>query len=308
VLLALGTAFPFPARYLAFAHTFSNDESARFLSLVDKLRAETGLVVMNLDTNNATLAQTHAAKALSLLDNSTLREIRERNSRISTTLVDGLNNLDKNVTSLASGSPQGQIPQNQIQSISQAVMSLNDTLGEAISSRIEMDQQNNATVWALALADLTNTVLNNYGNATGSPFDLRNMSAMTGTAQSGSNNNTMMPNSNSSVTNNMTSASIVDEATYQSAQYLANKSMLKLFNDVLKPLTLTANNTMGNNATTTSNNNVTSSLNDLDANLMRLSDAINNKAAPNEVMTTAHTGIHPLLMKIYGLTLAQDES
>jgi hypothetical protein len=339
-LLALGTAFPFPARYLASAHTFSNDESSRFLSLVDKIRAETGLVVMNLENNNATLAQSHAAKALGLLDDFTIRELRERNSRISTTLVDGLKNLDKNVSSLASGSPQGQIPQNQIQSINQAVMSLNDTLGEAISSRIEMDQQNNATVWALSLAELTNTVLSNYGNATGSPFDLRNMSAMSGmqgmqTNQTSnmtmamsndqmhmpnkSSNNTMpmTANATSSVSNMTSTTSIVDEAAYQSAQYLANNSMLKLFDDMLKPLTLSANNTMGNNATNTTSqeanisnitSNVTSSLNDLEANVMELRDAINNKAAPNEVMTIAHTGIHPLLMKIYNLTLAQDES
>ena len=318
-LLALATAFPFPARYLAFAHTFSSDESARFLSLVDKIRAETGLVAMNLESNNATLAQSHAAKALGLLDNSTIREIRERNSRISTTLVDGLNNLDKNVTSLASASAQGQIPQNEKQSISQAVMSLNDTLGEAISSRVEMEQQDNATVWALALADLTDTVLNDYANAPGSAANLTNTANLAGISSNGSSGNT-----NSSVTANTTSSTsnmstaIVNTAAYQSAQYLANKSMLNIFNDMLKPLSLTSNNTMANdsntstsigstdNLTANSNNNTTSSLSDLQTQLLQLRDEINNKADPSDVMMTAHSGILSLLMKIYGLTLAQE--
>jgi hypothetical protein len=75
----------------------------------------------------------------------------------------------------------------------------------------------------------------------------------------------------------MTKAAIVDEAAYQSAQYLANKSMLRLFNNILKPLTLSANILIGKNATTTdisSNNNVTSSLNDLNKNSHRTSRGI----------------------------------
>jgi hypothetical protein len=220
--------------------------------------------------------------------------------------------LEKNVTSLASGS-QGQTPQNEIQSLNQAVMSLNDTLGEAITSRVEREEQDNATTWAMALADLTNTVLSNYANATGSAFDLTNMSNMAETSSNttNNNNNPMTANSTSSMSNMTTT--IVNTAAYQSAQYLANKSTLQLFNDMLKPLTLSSNNTMVNTATastsqeaasnlTADNNNITSSLNDLETHLVQLRDEINNKASPNEVMMIAHTKIHPLLMQIYGLT------
>lgn len=317
-LLIIAGSFIIPASRLAYAHTFSDSESARFLSLVDKLRAETALVTMNLENNNATLAQSHAAKASNLLDNSTIREIRERNSRIAVTLDDGLKNLQKNVTSIASGS-QGGIPQNEIQSINQAVMSLNDTLGEAITSRVEREQLDNVTTWAMALADLTNTVLNNYGNATGSAANLTNTSNMTGMSSNSSGINTNSPmtaNSTSSMSHMTTT--IVNTAAYQSAQYLANKSILKMFNDNLKPLTLTSNNTMVNNAnastspetagnlTASNNNNIISSLNNLQTSLLQLRDEINNRASTNEVMTTAHSGIHPLLMKTYGLTLAQE--
>lgn len=312
-LSILAGSFIVPTSRLAYAHTYSTTESAQFLSLVNQIRAETGLISINLENNNATLAQAHAVKASSLPDNSTIREIRERNSRIAATLDDGLNNLEKNVTSLASRS-QGQTPQNEIQSINQAVMSLNDTLGEAITSRVEREEQDNATTWAMALADLTNTVLSNYGNATGSAFDLTNMSNMAETSSNTTNNNNNSPmtaNSTSSMSNMTTT--IVNTAAYQSAQYLANKSTLQLFNDMLKPLTLSSNNIMVNTTTastsqeaasnlTADNNNITSSLNDLEAHLVQLRDEINNKASPNEVMMIAHTKIHPLLMQIYGLT------
>src|SRR3712207_9371695 len=61
----------------------------------------------SLENNNATLAQAHAEKASSLLDNSTLDEIWEVNTRIADSLETGLEHLEQNVTSLASGM-QGQ--------------------------------------------------------------------------------------------------------------------------------------------------------------------------------------------------------
>jgi len=169
----------FPASHLVYAHTFSTSESAEFLSLVDQIRAETGLVTVNLESNNATLAQAHAEKASIILNNDTLDEIRERNNRIADSLEAGLEQLEGNLTSLASAS-QGQIPQDRIQNINQAVMSLNDTMAEAVTIRVEGEQQNNATTWATVLADLVNVVLSDYGNATGASFDLTDMSNMAG--------------------------------------------------------------------------------------------------------------------------------
>jgi hypothetical protein len=316
-----GSIIILPASRLAYAHTFSTSESAQFLSLVDQIRAETRLVTMNLENNNATLAQAHAQQASSLLDNSTIREIRERNTRIAVTLDSGLTQLKENVTSLASAS-QGQIPQDKIQSINQAVVSLNDTLAEAVSIRIEPDQQNNATTWAMALGDLVNVVLSDYGKATGAAFDLTNMSNLAGvggnsSSSSSSNNNTMTMSANaSSSMSNITTTTIVDKAAYQSAQYLANNTILQLFNDMLKPLTVGLNQTSGNNATNmvqqaqdglTAVNNTTSNIQQLEAGLLQLKDDINSKATPNVVMTTAHLKIHPLLIKIYGLSTGQQE-
>jgi hypothetical protein len=261
---------------------------------------------MNLENNNATLAQSHAEKASSLLDNDTLSEIRERNDRIANSLETGLEQLVENVTSLASTS-SGQIPQDRIQSINQTVMSLDDIMAEAVTARVESEQQNNATTWAMVVGDLVNAVLSDYGNATGSSFDLRDVSNMAGANTTGS------PMSNTTTT----TTTIVDTEAYQSAQYLVNNTILHLFNDTLKPLTISSTGTLSNNNTTTmtqegqgtspaAGNTTSSNIDKLEAGLMQLKDNINSKATPNEVMITAHLNISPLLMQIYGLTPEQE--
>ena len=341
--LILAGSFIFPASHLVYAHTFSSNESAEFLSLVNQIRVETGLVTMNLENSNTTLAQVHAEKASSLLDNDTLGEIRERNNRIADSLETGLKQLEGNVTSLASSASQGQIPQERIQSVNQAVMSLNETMAEAVTVRVEGEQQNNATTWALALGDLVNVVLSDYGNATGASFDLTDMSNMVGTggmqlndttnsttmmasgehvqmsANTSSDATTMTMGANATSSMSNKTANIVDAAAYQSAQYLANNTILRLFNDTLKPLTVSSNETSAdknNNATTRTqeaqdsstipDGNMTSNIGKLEAGLLQLKDDINGKTTPNEVMMTAHINIHPLLMQIYGLTLEQE--
>ena len=310
VMFILAGSLIFSTSHLAYAHTFSTSESVDFLSLVEQIRAETALVSMNLENNNVTLAQTHVEKASSLLNNSTLDEIWEVNTRIADSLETGLEQLEGNVTSLAS-TPQGQTPQDRIQSVNETVMTLDDLLAEAVTVRIESDQQNNATTWALVVADLVNTVLSDYGNATGSSFDLTNMSNMETNSSSAS-----------STSNMTTTTNIVDQAAYQSAQYISNNTILQLFTETLKPLTLSANETSSSetdNAPTssdstavmsqeeqsqTSTGNLTSNIDELEARLMLLRDNIANKATPMEVMSTAHLQIHPLLMQMYGLTMA----
>ena len=85
-VLVLAGPFLFPASRVAHAHTFSTSESAQFLSLVEQIRAEMGLVTLNLENNNATLASEHAERAANILSNSTLDEVRERNNRVADTL------------------------------------------------------------------------------------------------------------------------------------------------------------------------------------------------------------------------------
>jgi hypothetical protein len=186
-------------------------------------------------------------------------------------------------------------------------MSLNDIMAEAVTARVESEQQNNVTTWAMVLADLVNVVLSDFGNATGSSFDLTDIS------------NIAQANATSSTSNmTTTTTTIVDTAAYQSAQYLVNNTILQLFNDTLKPLTMSSNGTSSDNNNATSitqggqdtspaAGNMTSDIDQLEANLLQLKDDINGKATPNEVMVTAHLNIHPLLMQSYGLTLEQEE-
>ena len=317
-----------PASHFAYAHTFSTSESAEFLSLVDQIRAEAQLVTMNLENNNATLAQAHAEKASSLLNNSTLDEIREVNNRIGDSLETGLEQLEENVTSLALVMQGQQVSQDRIQTINDTVTSLNDILAEAVTVRVENEQLNNATTWAMVLADLTNVVLSNYGNATGAAFDLTdmaNLAEMEGQGANitseGINNNTTLGNATAS--NVTTNTIIVDEAAYQTAQYLAGNTMLQLFNDMLKPLTTTsagANSTTGNNSDnsttvqqldndtlSTSDNNATAGIEELEMSLLQLRDYVNSKASPREVMAIPHLEIHPMLIQLYGLTPEDEE-
>ena len=60
----------------------------------------------------------------------------------------------------------------------------------------------------------------------------------------------------------------------------------------------------GQQQQTSAGNLTSSNIDELEARLMILSDNIANKASPMEVMTTAHRQIHPLLMQMYGLTIA----
>jgi hypothetical protein len=322
LLFILVGSFMFPVSHLAYAHTFSTSESAEFLSLTDQVRAETALVTMNLENNNAILAQAHAEKASSLLTNSTLDEIWEVNTRIADSLETGLEQLEENVTSLASGMQgQQQVPQDRIQNINDTVTSLNDVLAEAITVRVESDQLNNATTWAMVLADLTNVVLSNYGNATGAAFDLTDMANLA--EMQGINNNTM-PGNATTTSDVTTNTIIVDEAAYQTAQYLSSNTMLQLFNDVLRPLTTTsagANVTTGNNSEngatvqqqldndtlSTSDNNGTVGIEELEMSLLQLMDYVTSKASPREVMAIPHLEIHPMLIQLYGLTPEDEE-
>jgi hypothetical protein len=308
-LLVLGGPFLFPSSRIAYGHTFTTSESAQFISLIEQIRAEMGLAIKNLENNNVTLAQSHAERAANILSNSTLDEIWERNTRIADTLESMLPQLRDNVTLLTVASQQ-QIPQDRLQSINQTIQSLNDTLSEAVTVRVESEQRNNATMWAMVLANLTDTILRNYGNATGAAFDLTDMTNMTDVAgmegqgarasPEGINNNTMQGITTAS---NVTTNTIIVEAAYQTAQYLANNTLLRIFNETLKPLTIA--NTGAND--TSAINNATSDVDELEMSLLQLRDYVNSKASPNEVMKIAHLKIHPMLMQLYGLTQENEE-
>src|SRR5690606_41527559 len=71
VMLLLGAVIAVPLQQqqqIAYAHTFSGDESAGFLELAENIKIELGLVQSNVASNNVTLAQEHADHAQQYID------------------------------------------------------------------------------------------------------------------------------------------------------------------------------------------------------------------------------------------------
>lgn len=293
----------------AFGHTFSPNESASFLSFVDQIQVESELVQTNLANDSTSLAQEHAKKAGSLLTSNITTEIAEENQRVANELTRAINDLQD-----ISLSPQ------QVGSIDQLVSDIDSILGEAESARIEQEDLENATIQALAFADLVNSILENYGNAYAVDFDMTNMSNMVMNGQSNNNMSTMtmsnmdtngndndsnkemnsMNMSSSSTVVGMdvgggegsesginSSSSLVNLTDYQSAQALAAKA-LEIFNTELRPI---------------APNNSSALLTNLENGLTDLNASIRNKASPMDIMMIVHTQIHPNILQAFNLRM-----
>jgi hypothetical protein len=141
----------------------------------------------------------------------------------------------------------------------------------------------NSTVQALILANIVDEILRNYGDALEVDYDLTNMSNLVMSNMSLSTS--MIKEKSNYMTNNI----IVNPADYQTAQALSNKAQ-QIFNKDLKPI-----------AAPTSN--VTTFIVKLENDLIQLRDAVNNNAAPMDVMMIVHTQIHPNMQKAYNLQL-----
>ncbi|HZA69164.1 MAG TPA: hypothetical protein VE548_05635 [Nitrososphaeraceae archaeon] len=305
-----------------YAHIFTTDDTASFLSFVDQLQVESELVRTNLVNNNLSLAQKHANKAASLLSPSIIVEIAEKNQKVAEDLTTAVDDLQK----ITSSSDK------QRQMVNQLASQINTTLGEAVTIRIEQEQEDssnflekgieflrgifggdgekadnridrNTTIQPLAFADLVDSLLINYGNAYAVDFDMTNMSnmaMMSGNSSSmvmsgmvnNSNSSMNMGSMNMSSTMNMDSNmnrnySLVDMTDYQSAQALATKAQ-EIFNTELKPIA------PGNASTFITN---------LENGLTQLNNSIKNKASPMDVMMIVHTQIHPNLLEAFNLEL-----
>jgi hypothetical protein len=187
----------------AFAHTFSGDESATFLALLEMIKTEAHLAQQNLGTN-VTLAHEHAEATTEHLDANQTKEISERNTRVSKELNDSLTALNNafNSTSPPTASD-----------IKDKVSNVDAILGEVLSVRIDKNQLNNVTVKASTVNDLVGETLEHYGEAVG-------------------HEDTNKSSESNSTTNASSSAvKIVNEAAYQTAQALSSR-VIELYKDV----------------------------------------------------------------------------
>ena len=317
-----------------YAHIFSTDETASFVAITDQVQIESELVQTNLANNNISLAQNHANKAAALLTPDIISEIAEANEEIADKLLTAVGDLQR----ISSSSDEQQ------QMVNQLVSDINSTLSEAVVVRTQQRQQDdssnflesgieflrgifgggsqessdkieiNSTTQPLAFADLVDSILINYGNAYAVDFDMTNMTnmaimggnssdmmIMSGIADdnnSNSNNSSMnmdsMNISSSSSSMNMdnktdTNYSLVDITDYQSAQALATKA-LEIFNTKLKPI---------------APNNSSAFITNLENGLTELSDLIQRKVSPLDIMMIVHMQIHPNLLEAFNLPLRQ---
>ena len=260
----------------SFAHDFSPDESAEFLTIVDKIKVESAIVTNSSANNNQSSSISHAQYALNTYDFHTNHELSERNKRIATELNNTLNQLQDQVETSSI------IDKSQI---NQTVETINAILDEAVSVRIDDDQLNNSTIQALVFADIVNTALQSYGSAFGIGIDLTNMSNLNTT--SNENNTVDNKHSNHELQNITDHMNIVNFSSYESALSFADYALKKFNSEIKKSIP--------------NNNKTQNYLKQLENGLLEFNTAITNKENPMKVMEVVHTKIQPNLQILFDL-------
>jgi hypothetical protein len=259
----------------SFAHNFSPDESAHFLTLVDKIKVESSLVANSSGNNNQSSAIKHAEYALNNYDTHTNDEISERNERVANELNSTLHQLLDQVQSF-----------NDKSQISQSVETINAILEEATSVRIDQEQLNNSTIQALVFANIVNSALQSYGTAFNIGIDLTNMSNLHTKSME---NNTLHKEGNNHEFQNVSHKTIIDNfSSYESAISFSDYTLKKFKNEIKTSVT--------ENNTTTQNY-----LKKLEDGLLELKTVIKNKDSPLKAMEIVHTKIHPNLQILFNL-------
>jgi len=260
----------------SFGHNFSPDESAEFLTIVNKIKIESAIVANNSANNNQSSSISHVQYALNTYDSHTNHELSERNERIATELNNTLNQLQDQVeTSSITDKSQ----------INQTVETINAILDESVSVRIDDDQLNNSTIQALVFADIVNTALQSYGSSFGIGIDLTNMSNLNTT--SNENNTLDNKHSNHELQNITDQMNIVNFFSYESALSFADYA-LKKFNSEIK-------------ISIPNNNKTQNYLKQLENGLLEFNTAITNKENPMKVMEVVHTKIQPNVQILFNL-------
>ncbi len=194
-------AFYSNANYFIFGHTFSGDESASFLTIVEMMKIESQLAQKDL-ASNATIAKEHAEHIGEHLTANNTKEINERNPRLATELN---NTLSDFVKTFESAKPSES-------AVKDKASNLGDVISEVVSARIDKQQLDNVTVKALVVNDLVGETLEHYNSSLGM------------SEASHDKNNT-------STSNSTETPKIMDEADYQSAQAAVSRA-IDLYNEI----------------------------------------------------------------------------
>ena len=249
----------------SFAHNFSADESAHFLTIVEKIKVESALAANSAGANsNQSAAKVHANSALQSYDSHTKDELSERNERIATELDDTLNTLLVQVKSQTNKSQ-----------LDNTVETINAILEEATSTRVDEEQLNNSTIQALVFASIVDTALQNYGDAYNVGIDLTNAANM----------HKSMAATDDTVSSQ---SGLLNFSNYESALGFSDKALDKYYNVISSSLA-------------EKNTKTQDYLKKLENGLLELNNAINNKENPMKVMKIVHTNIHPNLQILFNL-------
>ena len=196
------------------AHTFSGDESASFLTIVELMKIEAKEAQSNL-ASNLTLAKDHADDMTEHLTSNDTKEISERNERVA-------NDLNKTLASFQD-TFEGKSTPTQTDVDSQ-MSQLNDILGEVVSVRIDKDQMNNNTVKALVVNDLVGEALEHYGEALGVSEEQHNDESHNETSTPQAENSTASESTHDNQTVAAETSTLVNQAAYQSAKAIAERA------------------------------------------------------------------------------------
>src|SRR5215211_6919149 len=257
------------SKNIAYAHTFSGDENASFLTLIEEISTISHLIEEEL-INNATLAQRFAEHISQLVTPENFKEISEKNKLVAKSLNESLADLENSFN----------FTNNKIvpssDEIKEKIKNLDDILGEVVSVRIENEQLTNNTVNALVLNDLIGKALQSYDKALGIKSDEHS-------EEHESEN--IKENDGQDI-----KVKIVNQVEYQIAQALFNKSIEK-FNE-LKPL-ITSN--MSNLSTT------------LESSLVQLRNAVDNKESFEVIDDIIDRQVTPHLESIFKIKIEEEE-
>jgi hypothetical protein len=258
-LLIFGTT-TFTLSRNAYAHTFGGNESAAFLAKVQGLKVEAHLI--QSDLSNQTLVAWHSDKIGEFWNTNDTKEMTERNQRLGTDIPA----LISNITTVANSTNPDATK------VGQLITSLDNDLAEATTVRIEKTELDNATVNGLAVADILDETMEDYGIATGAEEE--NSSNVTGSNMTSQEN---VSNVSEGAGSNET-ATIVNFAAYKTAQGLAAAAQ-DMYNN-LKPKAMP---------------NSSSEIAALDVAFANLRKAIDDKMSNDAIQAIVEGSIHPNL-------------
>lgn len=313
----------------AFAHSFTQNNYARFVALIDQFQIESKLVYENLLSNNSSLADKHANEAINIFLWDLMIEMGERDKKISDevkTAVESLQNISSSISSSSSTNSIVLDKQELTQQAGQLVADIGantDTIINMTEARQQTEENNplnqfmaffssiftgqkdstETSIDPMRFVEVVNSVLRNYGDAYDVDFDMTDMSYMTTI----SNNSSITVDNRSEANSNMSNMkhinsidnstvkinSIENTANYQSARALSEK-LLEIFEKELEPIILNKGESVLNT--------------NLKNGIMQLTSSIKDKASPTEIMMIAHTKIHPNLITAFNLQIISSDT